>query len=265
MLHSGGQTQNRDVIQLVVLMGVILLNGGCATEKSGPVSTDPGTSSRETPAPSILPGPLAGHKRFAIFPLSFSVYETSAGEVTEKIPEWSEQAQKHLLQALVAEWGAHTDLKAETFSVDHLAPEQRDQVRDKQALFLAVSHSVGLHIHSIGPAHFPERRFQDYTFGADLAALAPDADAVIFLTGVDQISSGGRIAKQVVGTILLAALGVIATPGGGITAGSIGVVEVKTGKLLWWNAMARRSQMDTREPEGAAALVKELTQGLPWP
>lgn len=253
------------VMWLAVPLTGCLFLGGCATEKSTSVSTDPGTSSSQTPAPPIPQGPLAGHKRFTIFPLSFSVYETSAGEVTEKIPEWSEQAQKHLLQAVVTEWGAHADLKADPFSVDHLTPEQLEQVREKQALFLAVSHSVGNHIKNTGQAHFPERTFQDYTFGSDLAALAPEADSVIFLTGVDQISSGGRIAKQVVGTILLAALGVIASPGGGITAGSIGVVEVKTGKLLWWNAMARYSQLDTREPEGAAALVKELTQGLPWP
>ena len=252
-------------MRLVVVMVVFLWNGGCATEQSASVSTDPGTSSSQTPVPPIPQGPLAGHKRFAIFPLSFSVYETSAGEVTEKIPEWSEQAQKHLLQALVTEWGAHGNLKAGPFPVDHLTSEQREQVREKQALFLAVSHSVGNHIQNTGEAHFPERTFQDYTFGSDLAALAPEADAVIFLTGIDQISSGGRIAKQVVGTILLAALGVIASPGGGITAGSIGVVEVKTGKLLWWNGMARYSGIDTREPDGAAAVVKELTQGLPWP
>lgn len=248
-----------------VLTVVCLISNGCATEKSPPVPMDSRTASSQSVTPPIPQGPLSGHKRFVIFPVNFWVYETSAGEVTEKIPEWSEQAQKHLLQALGTEWGSHAGLKAEPFSVDHLTPEQLEQVRDKQALFLAVSHSVGHHIKNTGQAHFPERTFQDYTFGSDLAALAPETDAVIFLSGIDQISTGGRIAKQVVGTILLAALGVIATPGGGLTAGSIGIVELKTGKLLWWNSMARHSQIDTREPAGATALVKELTYELPWP
>ncbi len=241
---------------LPIVIVLCLLGAGCATNKSTVSSTD---------LAEIPKGPLATHKKFVIFPLNFSVYETSAGEVTEKMPDWSKQAKRHLRRALLNEIQSHSGLSAEFLQVESLSEKQKDHVRDLQALFVAVGQSVGQHVKGMGDAQFSERSFQDYTLGSDIGELAPQADAIVFLAGLDQISSGGRITRQIATTILLAVLGVVAVPASGVTAGSIGVVDVDTGDLLWLNNLARRGGIDTREMEGASALIKQLTQEFPWP
>lgn len=219
----------------------------------------------EGPAVERPKGPLDHLKNIVILPPKFSVYETSVGEVTEKMPEWSERARTHLLQAVQAEMQAHGIKNARVLTVDHLSLEQLSNLQETQALFDVVGQSVWLHVQGNSQSKFPGMAITDYTLGKEIELLSPDADGFIFLSGVDQISTSGRVAKKVVTTLLLAALGVVTVQTGGITAGAIGVVDAHTGTLLWWNGIMQRGGIDTRTPEGAHALMQQLTNGFPWP
>ena len=203
---------------------------------------------------------LTEYKHLVIVPLQFKVYETSVGEVTEEMPDWSRQAQTHLLQALKNRFSFHGFSRVSELSVEQFSVEQTEILLEMQALFDVVAPSIQQHVKNYGESHFIGRSISDYTLGDDLAKLQEDADAYVLLHGFDQISSGGRKAKQVVTTLLLAILGVATVPQGGVTTGVLGVVDAKTGAVLWLNSLARRGGYDIRTEEGARALIQHLLE-----
>ncbi|WP_447968043.1 hypothetical protein [Nitrospira sp. M1] len=247
------------IYRALIWVVTFLLLGGCASSPTPTPKSSPETDASYGVPYSYAKNVLTAYKNIVILPLQFSVYETSVGEVSEKIPDWSEQAKGHLLKSIKAathspELNTVTDL-----TVEQLSSVQTEMLSETQALFDVVGQSVWQHVQSTGAAHFAGRSIADYTLGADISTLHPDADAYVLFHGLDQVSTGGRIAKKVVTSILLAALGVAVVPAGGLTKGTMGVVDAKTGKLLWLSTLAFQGKYDIRTGEGANAFIKHLT------
>jgi len=251
--------KNVHIYRFLIWVVTFLLLGGCAssptTTPKAPSETDAPHAGQYTYAKNVL----TAYKNIVILPLQFSVYETSVGEVSEEIPAWSEHASGHLLKSLKIATHSIGLNSVTELAVEQLSSDQTEMLLETQALFDVVRQSIWQHVQSTGPAHFVGRSITDYTLGADISTLQTDADAYVLFHGFDQISTGGRIAKEVATTVLLAALGVVAVPTGGLTTGTMGVVDAKTGNLLWLNTMAFQGKYDIRTAEGAKALVQHLT------
>jgi len=76
----------------------------------------------------------------------------------------------------------------------------------------------------------------DYTLGPGLAPLAEHTgiDAAMIVIGSDYISTAGRKAAMVMGVLVGALAGAAIVPSGGVSFVSVGVVDMRTGNLLWF-------------------------------
>jgi hypothetical protein len=75
----------------------------------------------------------------------------------------------------------------------------------------------------------------------------------------DSYASGER--QFMMGAVALLSLGQV-VPGGGLQQGYASLVDLNTGRVLWFNRMARTAG-DLREPAKAAASVDVLLDQFP--
>ena len=85
-------------------------------------------------------------------------------------------------------------------------------------------------------------------------------DYAFFLYARDSFSSSGRAALQAVGA-LGCIVGVCVIPPGGTQQAFASLVELKTGKLVWFNHVISATG-DIRTQAGANALVDKLLEGM---
>jgi len=99
----------------------------------------------------------------------------------------------------------------------------------------------------------------DWTLGEGAQELgkAYDADYALFTYASGSWSSGGRKALM-----LLAAAGGISIQMGGQTAFA-SLVDLKTGRVVWFNVAIAASSDDMRKPDGAQRLVAALMKDVP--
>lgn len=94
--------------------------------------------------------------------------------------------------------------------------------------------------------------------GAEPLARHADADYALFLWVRDSYSTGDRKALQIA---LVALAGV--NIGGGIQHGHASLVDLKTGQVVWFNALRPRQEGDLRTAEDARSSVALLLDKLP--
>lgn len=95
---------------------------------------------------------------------------------------------------------------------------------------------------------------------AQLPALQ-NADYALFIWTHDEYGSTGRKLLQAVG-FLGAIVGLPTTVSSGVHRGYAGLIEIKTGDLVWINA-DHAIGGDVRTPEGAAKRVTQLLDNFP--
>lgn len=153
----------------------------------------------------------------------------------EKVEAWSDEASHHV----------HEDLTERTQSsgifqladLPDLAADERALLDQHTALYEAVAGSAFLARNSPTAAWRARGQEFDYTLGPGLRDLADRTglDAALVVIGTDHISSAGRKAAMVMGTVLAALAGVAIAPQGGIAFLSVGIVDLRTGNLLWFD------------------------------
>lgn len=191
---------------------------------------------------------------------SVRVAEQSTGGMAEPRAEWTDQARRHIDAALV-------ELQRQLGNTVIAAPEAYGDdarlVAEHQALFAAVSRAVIEYQFFVGNRLPTKKRDNkagqfDWSLGPDVAKLpgADQADYALFLYTDDQYGSTGRKMLQIVG--LVAGVGVTS----GVHAGYAGLVDLKTGDLLWLNADGQMGG-DVREPDGAMKRVRQLLEDFP--
>jgi len=218
-------------------------------------------------------------KMVAIMPPSITFYQLTAGGDAQLMDEPPDTAKQIVTSAIKTELRRHADIVFKPFpspsavlhtSSELPAAEIRAELEDTQALFDAVSAEVLLHTYWNDPDQtFPEKlKNFDYSLGPDVQRLAKlaDADAFLFTSGVDYISTGGR--KALIGLSALASL--LAAAGGmgvvGVFAApavvSVGLVDATTGDLLWYNVHVRPGHSLT-DPALVAGLTAWIFEGFP--
>ncbi len=224
---------------LWISLAALALISGCATT---PYRANPQFEER-----------LRSGLTVALMPPDVKVYQITAGEVREQMDEWSAIARQNV-SAAIRKW-----LESGRLTVREFDPAKsqaaREEFEDASPLFQAVALSAVLHTYR------PETQFKtkmdrfDYSLGP-LPALAEasQADTLLFVRAVDNISTGGRVARNVV----LALIGLATysyVPLGGETAMAAALVDARTGDILWFNMLASRGGHDLRNPVSADTFV----------
>lgn len=201
------------------------------------------------------------NKRILVFRPSVSAGAQSTGGLFEPNAEWTERAKVNIqvaLNKLQSQLGNEVIVAPEAFG------EDARNVEEHMALFAAVSRAVIEYQFFVGN-RLPTKKLDnraaifDWSLGEGVANLpgAKDADYGLFIYNKDEFGSTGRKLLQVV-----AILGAGISVKSGEHVGYAGLVDLKTGDLLWLNADAEMGG-DVREPDGSEKRVRQLLEDFP--
>jgi hypothetical protein len=187
----------------------------------------------------------------AVMPLDIELYSISAGGVLEPQAEWTGKAHENLRQAFL---GRKSALNV---NFRMLEGEADERIEELNRLHGAVGNAIVMH--RAGMFALPTKEGKlDWSLGEDAAAIREKtgADYALFSFVRDSYASGERVAMMVVGALLGVGL-----PGGS-QIGYASLVDLSTGRIVWFNFLARASG-DLREPEKARESANALLASFP--
>lgn len=197
-----------------------------------------------------------GTARIMLMRPDVTVGEQSTGAMFEPNADWTAQARAHLGNELAALQGT---LGNEVIDYDEA---RGDPLVDQYSkLFGAVAGSVVEYQFFRGnrlPTKKRDIEDFDWGMGSGLAAIEAleGADYLLFVYTHDEYGSTGRKALQIAG--LLAGVPVSS----GVHIGYAGLIDLKTGQLVWLNADEQMGG-DVRTEEGARKRARQLLKGFP--
>ena len=200
----------------------------------------------------VLP---AGEARILVFRPDIAVGAQTTGGMNEPNAEWTRTARANLLAALV---------KAPAMQGNRvtIAPEPTDSrdavLDDYTALFKTVAQAAFSHKMFPGNRLPTKKSDFDWTLGEGAAALKSlGGDYGLFFFTYDSYGSTGRKVAQVLGLLLGGGL----IPAG-VHVGYAGLVDLKTGDLVWLNADTGIGG-DPRDAAGADKRMAQLLEDFP--
>lgn len=203
----------------------------------------------------LAPGFTALQKtaKVVVMPVDVELFSMSAGGVNEPKADWTAAAQGHIKAAL--------QKNAQRLGLGSAMVDEReaDEFAEPMALHAAVAQSIALHHSAGGPWALPTKEGKlNWSFGEAFVGLGQKtgADYGLFVWVRDSYASAERKAAMVA----LALLGVGIT--GGMQQGYASLVELKTGRVIWFNRLVRGSG-DLREADSATESVTALLDGFP--
>ena len=200
-----------------------------------------------------------GRIKLVVLPPEFRVFQLGASAVTtHEMPEWSQQAEANGARAL-AEFGKHTTRFA-PLALPEVDDAERAAIEEHLALADVVGYTAYLNRQFGGKPWAHKQKDFDYTLGPGLEFLRErtGADLAAFVVGTDMISTGGRVGM---GVLLFVASGGNAVMQGGQTFMLMGLIDLKTGALVWVNYDQAGS--DFRQPENVYAYIDRLVCAYP--
>lgn len=210
---------------------------------------------------AVKPGfvmPANPPARILVFRPDVSVGSQSAGGVVSPNAEWTANARARIGEALVA---AKPGGAAQVVFMPELEGDDAIVLADYRALFRAVSRTVLEHRLFKGNRLPTKKTGFEYTLGPDIAKLGAigKGDYGLFIYTNDAFGSTGRKMLQLFAAGV-AGVGMTA----GVHTGYAGLVDLKTGDLVWINADFAMGG-DVRDAEGATKRVHQLLEELPQP
>ncbi|HYE38666.1 MAG TPA: hypothetical protein VEB23_01960 [Ramlibacter sp.] len=236
---------------LAMLLAAAAVHAQDATLASAAASS---TAAREAPSRHLAPGfsKRAADSRLLVLPADMELFSISAGGVVEPRDDWTEAAQKNFAAGLATQ-------RARLGSqVTELNGVQAEEFAEITALHRAVADAIQLH-HRGGWMELPTKnRALDWSLGEAVRPLRErtGADYALFTWVRDSYASSERKLAMVA----LAALGAISL--GGEQNGYASLVDLRTGRIVWFNQLSRMSG-DLREPAPAVETVEALLKGFP--
>ncbi|HVJ03725.1 MAG TPA: hypothetical protein VM662_16220 [Sphingomonas sp.] len=199
--------------------------------------------------------PATGQVRILVFRPDVSVGEQSTGGMNEPNAEWTQQARQHLAAALTT---AQQERSNELAMMPELEGENATLLADYQGLFRAVANSVVMHKLFAGNRLPTKRQDFNWTLGSGASKLGElgGGDYGLFIYTQDSYGSAGRKALQIFGALM--GMGITS----GVHIGYAGLVDLRTGELVWVNADVKMGG-DVREADGAAKRISQLLEDFP--
>lgn len=190
-----------------------------------------------------------------------SVGEQSTGGMFEPNSDWTDKARSHIESALVKR---QATLGNKVFSAPESYGDQALLVEEHTNLFGAVASAVVNYQFFVGNRLPTKKRDNktgvfDWSLGESVRNIpgAENADYALFIYNKDAYGSTGRKLLQIV-----AAFGPGIAVKSGEHLGYAGLVDLKTGDLVWLNADAAMGG-DVRDPDGAEKRVRQLLEDFP--
>ncbi|WP_326524042.1 hypothetical protein [Sphingomonas sp.] len=193
--------------------------------------------------------------RILVFRPDVRVGEQTTGGLNQPNADWTAAARQHIADALdAARPGGAQALKP----MPELEGEDGKLLADYRALFRAVTDAVVSHKLFAGNRLPTKRAEFNWTLGPGVARLGEigGGDYGLFLFTNDSYGSAGRKAAQVMGLLFGAYIP------SGVHVGYAGLVDLKTGELVWINADVAMGG-DVREADGAIKRVGQLLEDFP--
>jgi hypothetical protein len=209
---------------------------------------------QEMPSKELAPGFTSrkADSRLLVLPADMELFSMSAGGIVEPRADWTDAAQKNFIAALDTQ---RSRLGAKVTRMD---AAQADEFADITTLHRAVAEAIAMH-HRKGLMELPtKRKALDWSLGDAVRPLKDrtGADYALFTWVRDSYASNERKAAMVA----LALLGAISL--GGEQVGYASLVDLNTGRVVWFNQLNRMSG-DLREPAPAVETVEALLKGFP--
>lgn len=199
-------------------------------------------------------------ERAVLLPVDVEVSELSLGGTVEEVPEWSQQAEDNVRKAILfVRDPAENQVFVRHIDSSALEPDEQKKLEEHLALFTMVaSNALWTELPGNNAWQFKQVHF-DYTIGDGMRFLKDkyDIDAGLIVVGEDVISSSGRKTAAVVGAVF----GVGIPMGHTILIG--GLVDFKTGDILWLNHVVQTGALDLREADDARNFALSLMSGYP--
>ena len=205
---------------------------------------------------NLAPGFTALPKgaKVVIMPTDIELFSVSAGGVLEPKADWTEAASRHFRAALIEK---KNKLGLPTIE---LTSEQADQAEEINALHGAVARAIAMH--HFGTLALPTKDGKlDWSIGepVQLIKQMTGGDYALFSWVRDSYASEERKAAMV--AIAILTLGrAVAT--GGVQLGYASLVDLNTGRVMWFNRLARQAG-DLREADKAVETLDFLLDQFP--
>lgn len=202
--------------------------------------------------------PLAPRK-ILLLPPEVRMQEVTAGGIAETVEAWGKKANENLIAALKE----HVQAKQmfEMVEMPALSPEEQEILDQHTAMYEVVANNA-YQFGMLRDDSWTERAKElNYTVGPGLKFLADEtgADAALFVVGLDSVSTMGRRVLFVVTTIMFG-LPVI-PPGFSYLAA--GLIDLRSGKLLWQSYDYGIGRLDLREPKDVQSLTASVLETYP--
>ena len=198
---------------------------------------------------------LPKNARVVIMPTDIELFSISGGGVLEPKADWTEAASRHFKAALIEK---KKSLGATTVE---LSEKDADEVAEVNTLHAAVARAIAMHHFGPGFLNLPTKAGKlDWSLGDTVRVIKEKtgADYALFSWIRDSYASGERVATMIV----LALLGVGVS--GGSQIGYASLVDLNTGRIVWFNRLARGSG-DLREASKAMETLNTLLDTFPGP
>ncbi|MFZ6644081.1 hypothetical protein ACO0LO_00055 [Undibacterium sp. TJN25] len=191
--------------------------------------------------------------KIVIMPTDIELFSLSAGGVAEPKADWTEAASRHFRAALI-------DKKQQLgLLTTELGKDDADELSDVNYLHAAVAQSIALHHFGPSNLHLPTKEDKlDWSLGEAVEGIKKKtgADYALFSWIRDSYTSSERAMAM----FALALVGVGVQ--GGSQVGYASLVDLNTGRILWFNKLSRKSG-DLRESEKAKETVGALLEKFP--
>jgi len=212
-------------------------------------------------APRLAPGFVAPKRgaKLLVLPADVQLFSISGGGVSEPRADWSTDARQHLRKAM------EKKLVDAGFELVALSESRVDEFGEQLGLQSTVSSAIQIH-HLGGPElALPTKNGQlDWSVGDAMLPLAEASGAryALFVRVRDSYASTERKAAAIGMLLLGAVTGVVIVPGMGWQTAQASLVDLQTGRVLWFGAISRGSG-DLREEAAGLESVNALMAGFP--
>lgn len=218
----------------------------------GFLAPDPALAQSRNRAPGFEALPKTA--RIAVMPTDIELFSISAGGIVEPKADWTEAAARHFRAAL-----KEKKQRLGAVSIE-LSEQDADDLAEINTLHAAIARAIALHHFGPGHLNLPTKDGKlDWSLGDAVRPIKQKtgADYALFSWVRDSYASGERVAAMVFFGLLFGAI----MPGG-TQVGYASLVDLETGRVLWFNRLQRGSG-DLREADKAAETLEALLADFP--
>lgn len=200
--------------------------------------------------------PPEGRYRLIVMRPDVAVGSLTTGGTVELREDWTARARANILQAITAQQAGRGGTVTIAATREQTGADST-QVADLDRLHDVVGGAIRLHKYTA--ARLPTKAHSfDWTLGEAAVRFGRTTgyDYALFLHVEDSFASTGRVAVQAV-AVIGCVVGFCIIPHGGQQAAFASLVDLRTGRIVWFNTL-ESSKGDIRETDGADALIAVL-------